>query len=104
MSQQYDNTNKGAIFVNNRKLNDRHPDMNGKINIDGVEYWLSGWWKQGKSGEFLSLALGQRVEQQQEQAPQHHTQGRGRPQPTAQPAQDPASSNRFEDIDDDIPF
>lgn len=104
MTQQYDNTNKGALFVNSRKLSDRHPDMNGKINIDGVEYWLSGWWKQGRESEFLSLSLGQRVEQQQETqhpAPQP-TRGRGRPQTQQPEPQGYGGSDGFEDRD--IPF
>lgn len=76
--------------------------MNGKLNIDGVEYWLSGWWKQGKSGEFLSLALGQRVEQQQEAqhpAPQP-MRGRGRPQQQEQYT----GNDGFEDNLGDVPF
>jgi hypothetical protein len=93
--QQYDNTGKGALFVNNRKQSDKHPDMNGKINVNGVDYYLSGWWKQTAKGEILSLSLGQPVEQRQEQAPQA-ARGRGRPQPVQQ--------HGGRDIDDDIPF
>lgn len=37
--------------------------MTGKLNIDGTEYWVSGWWK-GQDGSILSLALGDEVEQQ----------------------------------------
>lgn len=81
MTQQYDNTGKGALFVNDRKQSDKHQDMNGKININGVDYWLSGWWKQTQRGEILSLSLGQPVNQQQQQAPQQPARGRGRPQP-----------------------
>jgi hypothetical protein len=92
--QQYSNENRGALFVNDRKQSDKHPDMNGKINVNGVDYYLSGWWKQTTKGEILSLSLGQPVEQRQEQAPQA-SRGRGRPQPVQQA---PA------DMDDDIPF
>lgn len=61
----YDNTNKGVLFTNDRKETDKHPDLNGSININGVEHWLSGWWKQGSKGEFLSLSIGKPKEQQQ---------------------------------------
>ena len=39
----YDNTNRGAIFRNEKKSTEKHPDMNGSINIEGKEYWISGW-------------------------------------------------------------
>ena len=53
---QYDNTNKGSFFVNEQKKTEKHPDYSGKINIEGTEYYLSGWKKQSKTGKhFLSL-------------------------------------------------
>lgn len=39
----YDNTNSGFIGKNNKKETDKHPDITGSINIDGKEFWLSGW-------------------------------------------------------------
>lgn len=54
---QYDNTNSGVLFKNNEKASDKHPDYGGQINIEGVEYWLNGWIKDGKKGKFLSLAV-----------------------------------------------
>jgi hypothetical protein len=60
MSKQYDNTNKGVLFKNKRKESDRHPDMTGTINIDGTEYWFSGWVKHSdKAGKFISVAIGE---------------------------------------------
>lgn len=61
----YDNTNTGAMFVNDRKTTDRHPDRSGNAEIkcphcDQVSpYWVSGWIKTAKrSGQkFLSLAF-----------------------------------------------
>jgi len=55
---EYDNTNSGTFFVNDRKEKPNHPDYSGKINVEGVDYYLKGWKKQAKSGtSFLSLAL-----------------------------------------------
>ena len=57
---QYDNTNKGIFFKNDRKEKDSHPDYKGSINIEGVEYWLSGWIKvnsQDASKRFISLSV-----------------------------------------------
>ncbi len=54
---QYDNTNRGALFKNDRKEKKSHPDYNGSINIDGKEYWLSGWKKESAKGPLLSLSI-----------------------------------------------
>lgn len=74
---QYDNTNRGCLFVNDRKAQANQPDMKGKININGVDHWISGWWKNTARGEILSLALGEPVNQPAAQ----QARGRGRPVP-----------------------
>ena len=55
----YDKTNSGTLGKNQRKETDKHPDYAGQINIEGKDYWLSGWIKQnGSTGEkFFSLAV-----------------------------------------------
>lgn len=47
----------GALFVNDRKEADNHPDRTGYVIIGGVEYRLSGWLKNSQRGQFLSLAV-----------------------------------------------
>ena len=39
----YDNTNRGAIWKNRDKTEDKHPDFKGSLNVNGVEYWVSAW-------------------------------------------------------------
>ena len=107
----YDNTDRGDLFINDRKESDRHPDMKGKLNIKGVDHWFSGWWKDGAKGEFLSLSIGDACEKQGT-APAPAAQparGRGRPAPAPaasapmQPANRGAAPSGFEDFDD-APF
>lgn len=47
----------GSIFKNEKKEKDSHPNMTGSALIDGVEYWVSAWTKEGKKGRWQSLAF-----------------------------------------------
>ena len=49
--------NTGTLFKNDRKELDTHPDYNGKALISGVEYWISAWIKEGKTGKFFSFSF-----------------------------------------------
>lgn len=79
----YDNTNTGALFKNDKKSTERHPDYKGTANIEGTEYWVSAWIKVSKNGQkFMSFSYTPKEEQA--------------PKPQASQA---------DDIDDsDIPF
>jgi hypothetical protein len=50
----YDNTNSVVIFKNNKKEKDTHPDYRGTVNVEGKEYEISLWIKDGKAGKFFS--------------------------------------------------
>jgi len=52
--------NSGVLFKNDKKENDRAPDYKGNIMVDGNEYWLSAWIKEGKTGKFMGLAVSPR--------------------------------------------
>jgi hypothetical protein len=55
--------NSGAVFVNDRKEKDAHPDRAGSATIGGVEYWVSGWLKKTKAGDpYLSLSFKRKQE------------------------------------------
>ena len=55
MEQKRDNS--GVLFKNDKKEQEKHPDYKGSIMVDGTEYWLSAWIKEGKSGKFMGLAV-----------------------------------------------
>jgi hypothetical protein len=84
MEMDYDNTNRGALFRNDDKdpSNDKDRDYSGSLNVEGTEYWISGYVRTSKSGrKFLSLSV--------------------------KPKQDkPAATNksRADDLNDSIPF
>ncbi len=56
-NDEYDNTNTGALFKNERKVKENQPDYTGSANIGGTEYWVSAWVKRSRAGKtFMSMA------------------------------------------------
>jgi len=56
----YDDRNRGALFRNDAKdpNDDRDRDYSGTLDVDGTEYWVSGWVRTSKSGrKYLSLSI-----------------------------------------------
>lgn len=54
---EYDNTNRGVLFINGKRPKDSSPHYRGTINIDGKDYWLSGWNKETSFGDTISLSV-----------------------------------------------
>lgn len=55
---EYDNTNSGAIFKNDRKEKETHPDLGGVLNVEGKDYYVNAWKKTSKAGApFYSLSI-----------------------------------------------
>ena len=59
----YDDRNRGALFKNERKENEKHSDYNGNINVEGQEYWINAWIKEAKGSgkKFMSLSVKPKV-------------------------------------------
>ncbi len=49
--------NSGVLFRNDKQDNERAPAYKGNITVEGKDYWLSAWIKEGKSGKFMGLAV-----------------------------------------------
>lgn len=79
--------NSGALFKNERKELDTHADYNGNVRVDGHDYWINAWVKEGQSGKFFSLSF------------KRKDGTAARPEPTAKPAPSYART-----LDDDVPF
>ena len=49
--------NSGALFKNERKEKDTHPDYTGSALINGSDFWMSAWIKKGNGKTFMSFAF-----------------------------------------------
>lgn len=48
----------GNLFLNENKKTDKHPDMTGTLlSLDGIEYYISAWTREGKKGKYLSISI-----------------------------------------------
>lgn len=54
------NQNSGTLGANKRKEKETHPSHTGQCNIDGVDYWISAWVREGPTGKFFSLSFRQK--------------------------------------------
>lgn len=103
---QYDNTNTGILKVNDKGDNPNRPDRTGSINIDGKEYWLSGWIKKvdnpnSKLDGQTILRLRVRPKEEEENKREREESPRREERHTArtrEPEPEPQHT------DDDIPF
>ena len=49
--------NRGFLFPKQQKT-DKHPNLTGRINVEGKEYSLSAWKQKSKKGaDYLSLSV-----------------------------------------------
>lgn len=49
--------NSGTLGRNDKKTETKHPDHKGSATINGVDYWISAWIKEGPTGKFFSLGF-----------------------------------------------
>lgn len=83
-AKTYDNSEKGVLFVNEQKTElaeekdtTKWADYKGSAEVDGVEYWVSGWRKEVKTGKhagekMLSLAFTKKEEKGERNEPKHN--------------------------------
>lgn len=83
--------NSGTLGRNKRRESDKHPEYTGSAEIDGQEFWISAWLKEGSDGKFFSLSFKPKEQKQ--------GGGGGKSQGSSQ-----RSSQREPGDEDDTPF
>jgi uncharacterized protein (DUF736 family) len=80
--------NSGALFKNDRKEKETHPDYRGTCMVNGVEMAMSAWLRTSKNGtKYMSFSFSEPYRKEQA--------------PARQPATD---FGGFDDGGDEIPF
>jgi len=88
----YDNTNRGSIWKNDKKDTESHPDFTGSINVEGKEYWVSAWKRKPDANpKSPALSLSVKPKEDKQSSPSQANQN----------FQTPVADEGF---DDDIPF
>ncbi len=105
---EYDNSNSGALFENEKRAKESHPHLRGSCTIktpDGelLEFWVSAWQKISKKGDdFFSLSFQLKDEQKEkEEAPVKKSSG------LFKNREEPKAANKKsvdEDLNDEVPF
>ena len=54
------NANSGALFPVEERASDKHPNLNGKVDVDGKEWFVVGWTNtyedtDGNTKKYISL-------------------------------------------------
>ena len=82
MDKKFDDTNRGVLFKNTSKTDDKHADYRGEIDVNGVAHWLNCWIRTSKQGtRYMSLSI--------------------KPKAASKAA---STKTRAEEMADDIPF
>lgn len=80
----YDNNNRGALWKNDKRTTEKHPQLRGSAEINGVEYWVSAWTS-SEGGKKPLVSLSFQVKD-------------------AIPSAAPVAVSNEVDFDDDLPF
>lgn len=95
----WDNSNKGGIWKNDKRESDTHPHFKGNAEVGGVEYWVSGWLRNpdgNPQAPAMKFSFTAKENQHHVQPPQQSTQ--------LQQAKAAVEGGFNKAFDDDIPF
>jgi len=83
---EYDNTNRGAIWKDEKNSTEKDRDFKGELNVEGVEYWVSAW-KRKPDASAKAPALSFKIERKDQV-----------------PSKSRDENGKRVDMDDEIPF
>jgi len=96
----YDNSNRGSVWKNEDRKSDSHPQFRGSAEVNGVEYWVSGWLRKpdaNPKAPAMNFSFSAKENQAHSQPPQQSSQ--------VQQAKAAVMAGGFDaSFDDDIPF
>jgi hypothetical protein len=96
----YDNTNRGSIWKNDKKETENHPDFTGSLNVNGQEFWVSAWKRKPDASEKApALSFSIKPKEDSVKKPTTATSSNN----VATQRQDMQSNDPM-NFDDDIPF
>ena len=105
MSKKYDNSNRIALWENDDKQTERHPDIKGSGEVvcehckKSTEFWAAGWYKGPDASDrapVISVSLQSKIEAE-EKRPTNTRPKKGAKKKIESPAD-------VEDFDEDVPF
>lgn len=83
-----DNELQGALFKNDRKMEEKHPDYKGMVTVAGQQYDIGAWLRKSKNGAtYMSMRLS--IPRDSKHAPKQSA---------------PKDGRDMSDADDDLPF
>ena len=89
---EYDNTNRGGVWLNKKRDKDTSPHYKGELNIEGKEYWIAVW-KNDPGVDGKKPVLNFRAQVKEPKQDQHN-----------QAKANGFAPDEVEDMDDEIPF
>ena len=101
MTDEFDNTNRGACWPNRNIKSASSPDYTGHLNVDGVEYWCSLWIDTAPEGKRPPITFAFHVKDEQPAEKQEQDISLQQLKDMARGPDTPQPDKPF---DDDIPF
>lgn len=102
----YDNNLSGILTRNSRKSEDKHPDYQGSCEIDGRQFWLSAWIKEGKPDSKLAgqKFFSMKFKEKEPEKAATPADAASMTEPTKTAPKTPAPAASQENLDEDVPF
>jgi len=99
MSELEQRDNSGILFKNDRKEKESHSDYRGNATINGIEYFMDAWLKQGQKGKFMSFSFKKKSGKFNQESRGEETSFPRRESPRLE-----QRTNSYRDKDDGIPL